>query len=197
MNEIEIIRSQLVREQSHAAEVAHACAAVLGSGSSAGLAPEAAAPLREACVSYLVWALARFEERDQRLAELLGARPPSAGSAAAARARQLGELLSRSGRSREALSHLEGALAAGDSADAPARWAQFDQFFDCAWTPRRAALEQALMQHLGIEEWRAIGAIDADSILEERERHARVIAQLPPGLPPRAACGPARTSGAP
>jgi hypothetical protein len=197
MNEIEIIRSQLAREQSHAAEVAHACAAVLGSRSSAAPASEAAAPFREACVSYLVWALARFEERDQRLAELLGARLTPAGSAAAARARQLGDLLSRSGRSREALSRLEGALAAADPAGAQARWAEFDQFFDSAWAPRRAALEQALAQHLSVEEWRAIGAIDADSILEERERHARVTAHLPAGLPPRAASGAARTSGAP
>ena len=197
MNELEIIRSQLAREQSHAAEVAHVCAALLGSRSSAAPAPEAAAPFREACVSYLVWALARFEERDQTLAELLGARASAAGTAAAAHARQLGDLLSRSGRSREALSRLEGALAAADPAGAQARWAEFDQFFSSAWSPRRAALEQALAQHLSVEEWRAIGAIDADSILEERERHARVIAQLPAGLPARAAGGSAPGSGAP
>jgi hypothetical protein len=197
MNEIEIIRSQLAREHSHATEVAHACAAVLGSRSSTAAAPEAAAPFREACVSYLVWALARFEERDQTLAELLGARASPAGTAAAQRTRQLGDLLSRPGRSREALSRLEGALAAADPAAAQARWAEFDQFFDSAWAPRRAALEQALEQHLSVEEWRAIGAIDADSILEERERHARLIAQLPAALPARAAGGPAAISGAP
>jgi len=184
MNEIEIIRSQLTLEQSHAAEVANACVAVFGATGGAGMPDESAALLREACVSYLVWVLARFEERDQTLSELLAARE-SPSPAAAAGALQLDELLRRSGGSREALAHLEAALAAAGPDETRARWREFARFFNSAWTARRLALEAALAEHLSVADWRAMCAIDADSILDERRRFARVVAQLPAGLEPR------------
>lgn len=169
MNEIEIIRSQLAVEQSHAAEVANACATVFGSRGDAIASSEATALFREACVSYLVWVLARFEERDQTLSELLAARP-------------LASLLARCGTSREALSRLESALAAGDSDGARAAWQKFGRFFNSAWAPRRAALAGALAEHLRVEDLRTVGAIDADSVLDERKRYARVVAQVPAGI---------------
>jgi hypothetical protein len=181
MNELEIIRSQLAVEQSHAAEVANACAAVLGS-SAASAPQEAIALFREACVSYLVWVLARFEERDQTLSELLASRQSLANDAAAASARQLASLISRPGRSREALSRLETALAASEPQAACARWQEFARFFNSTWAPRRAALEGALAEHLGMADLRAVCAIDADSILDERKRFARIVAQLPAGI---------------
>lgn len=171
MNELEIIRSQLAVEQSHAAEVANACAA-----------PGATAPFREACVSYLVWVLARFEERDQSLSELLVARQSPPNGTVAANARHLGSLSSRSGTSREALSRLEAALAAGESQAAGTGWQEFARFFNSTWGPRRAALDAALAEHLSVADWRAVSAIDADSMLEERKRYAGVSAQLPPGM---------------
>ena len=181
MNEVEIIRSQIAAEQSHAAQVGNACAAVFGAESAAAAPSEATALFREACVSYLVWVLARFEERDQTLSELLASRQPSAGSAAAASGRQLGSLIARSGTSREALSRLEAALAAGESPTARAGWQEFVRFFNSAWAPRRAALDGALAEHLGVAELRVVCAIDADSILDERKRFGRVAAQLPAG----------------
>jgi hypothetical protein len=197
MNELQIIRSQLAVEQAHAADVTQACAAVFGSAESASAEPvppsEGTALFREACVSYLVWVLARFEERDQTLSELLASRQPAA-TAAAASARQLMSLIGRSGTSREALSRLETALAAGDTPAARAGWREFASFFDSAWMPRRAALEQALAEHLSVADWRRVCAIDADFILDERNRFARVTAQLPPGIelrrPPSAALRP-------
>jgi hypothetical protein len=180
MNEIEIIRSQLAAEQSHAAEVANACAAAFGSAAAPGASDEATVHFREACVSYLVWVLARFEERDQTLSELLAARASPAGSTAAPG--DLARLTSRSGTSREALSRLESALAAGESAAARAGWQEFARFFNSAWAPRRAALEAALAEQLSVADWRGICAIDADSMLEERNRYARVAARLPAGL---------------
>jgi hypothetical protein len=173
MNELEIIRSQLAVQQAHATEVAKACAAAFG---------EATAPFREACVSYLVWVLAQFEERDQTLSELLTSRQSVAGSAVAASAHPLTGLIGRPGTSREALSRLEAALAAGESAAASAGWQEFARFFNSAWAPRRVALEGALAQHLGMADLRAVCAIDADSILDERNRFARVVAELPDGI---------------
>lgn len=180
MNELEIIRSQLAVEQSHAADVTHACAAVFGGTGSTR--SEGTALFREACVSYLVWVLARFEERDQTLSELLAARQSMASGAAGASVRQLAGLIGRSGTSREALSRLEAALGAGEAPAARAGWQEFARFFDSAWVPRRAALERALAEHLAVADWRAVCAIDADFILEERNRFARVSAQLPAGV---------------
>jgi hypothetical protein len=181
MNELEIIRAQLAVEQAHAAEVVDACAAVFGRTDPVPPPSDATKLFREASVSYLVWVLARFEERDQTLAEVLAARQPPANSAAAAGARQLATLVGRTGTSREALSRLEAALGAGEPSAARAGWQEFGRFFNSAWTPRRAALEAALVEHLGVADWRAVCGIDADSILDERNRFGRVAAQLPPG----------------
>lgn len=182
MNEIEIIRSQVAAEQSHAAQVGNACAAVFGAASATPATAEATALFREACVSYLVWVLARCEERDQTLSELLASRQPLASDVAAASWRQLGSLIARSGTSREALSRLEGALAAGASPTARADWQEFSRFFNSAWASRRTALDGALVEHLGVADLRAVCAIDADSILDERRRFGRIAAQLPAGI---------------
>ena len=189
MNELEIIRSQLAVEQSHAAQVVNACTAVFESTGAVAAPQEAIALFREACVSYLVWVLARFEERDQTLSELLASRQAGNGAAAAG-ARHLASLITRSGTSREALSRLESALAAGESPAAPASWQEFARFFNSAWTARRATLEGALAEHLGIADWRAVCAIDADSILDERNRYARLVAQAPGGIELQRAPGP-------
>ncbi len=181
MNELEIIRRQLAVEQCHAAEIANACAAVFGSPDASATPSEATALNREACVSYLVWVLARFEECDQTLSELLASRKPPTNGPAEMSARHLAELIDQSGTSREALARLEAALVAGESDGARAAWQEFARIFNSAWTPRRAALERALAEHLSVADWRAISAIDADSMLDERNRYARFVAQLPAG----------------
>src|SRR5207237_759795 len=133
------------------------------------------------CVDYLVWDLARFEERDQRLAEVWHARLPSGHSAR----RAVDEALSRPGRSREALARLEAALAEPVAASPPRgaqkSWQEFVQFFNTVWSARRDAIEALLARHAHIGDWRLVGGIDADSILEERRRYQRVSATLPPG----------------
>lgn len=190
MNELEILRSQLVAEQSHAAEVANACAVASESTGAVAAPQEAIALFREACVSYLVWVLARFEERDQTLSELLASRQSNPNGTAAASTRHLASLIARSGTSREALSRLEAALAAGESQTAGASWREFARFFNSAWAPRRAALERALAEHLGVADWRTVCAIDADSMVEERNRYTRIVAQLPAGIELRRTAGP-------
>jgi hypothetical protein len=182
MNELEIIRTQLATERSHAAEAANACAAAFRSTDADSALLQAMAPFREACVSYLVWVLSRFEERDQTLSDLLAARQSPATAAAAASVRHLAGLIGRPGTSREALSRLEAALGAGASPAARAGWQEFGRFFNSAWLPRRAVLEGALAEHLGVADWRAVCAIDADSILDERNRFGRVAAELPAGI---------------
>ncbi|HEY0768407.1 MAG TPA: hypothetical protein VGD47_10655 [Steroidobacteraceae bacterium] len=191
MNEIQLIRDQLAAERQHASAVANVCASALGRADVIALT--SGSPLeqfRQACVDYLVCVLAWFEERDQRLSDLWHARF-APGDAAR---RALEEVLAHRGRSREALEKLEAAFActsAPSSGDrAHQSWQEFAQFFNSAWSARRDAIEALLALSLRTSDWRLLGGIDADSILEERNRYARVRATLPAGAslaipPPR------------
>jgi hypothetical protein len=182
MTEIQLIREQLARERAHATAVARAGATALGSTDAAQIT--SGSPLdefRQRCVDYLVCVLASFEERDLRLAELVRARQ---GADDPAR-RALEEVLSRRGRSRETLEQLEAAFAgsgAPGARAAPAGWGAFLAYFDSAWSARRDALEALLASNPRVSDWRTVGGIDADSILEERRRFARVRDTLPSGV---------------
>jgi hypothetical protein len=176
MNEIHLLRAQLATERAHASAVANACASVFGRspGPPPGDAP--LAHFLRASVDYLVCVLAWFEERDQRLSDLARA------SAEAPVRRALDEALARPGRSREALGKLEEACTASASGDAAERrWQEFAQHFNGAWTARRNALDALLAANSRPSDWRAVSAVDADSILEERRRYALVCSRLPPG----------------
>ncbi len=163
-NEIQLITGQLELERRHSGAVARACAG-------AGVAGGPPAPLREACVDYLVLELMAFEEREQRLADYARAAPAGGGQRPA-----LMQALGRRGSSREARTLLEAALA-GRSAG----WRDFADFFGGYWCTRREALEGSL-GGLSTAEWRALARIDAESILRERQAFARVAAALPVGM---------------
>jgi hypothetical protein len=184
MDEIELMRGQLATERQHAAAVANACATALQR-------PEAQGPafddFRQCCVDYLVCVLAWFEERDQRLADLVPARFAPEDAAR----RGLESVLGRAGRSRETLERLAAAVAtsAAPGAASRASWSQFARFFNDAWSTRRDAVDELLTPSLRVSDWRAVGGIDADSILEERRLYARVADRLPPGVPLSAPAG--------
>ncbi|MBS0377277.1 MAG: hypothetical protein JSS29_02235 [Proteobacteria bacterium] len=177
MNEIQLIRTQLSTEREHLGAVARACASVLGKASPAALA--SGTPLeafRQASVDYLVCVLAWFEERDRRLAALLGQYGPEHATRDA-----LEDALSLRGRSREALEKLEAAFASGPSDGARNLWAEFAKFFDGPWASRRDAVDALLAHNTRPSDWRAFAAIDADGILEERSRFDHVSRTLPAG----------------
>ena len=179
MNEIQLIRSQLALERAHASAVANACAAVLRTDSGAEPGADGIGGFRRACVAYLACVLAWFEERDQRLLDLLQVRFDGADPAR----RALEEVLARRGRSRDALARLEAACAEGSgSARRQQAWHEFSEYFNGAWSTRREALETLLAANNRAADWRVLAGIDADSILEERQRYAEVAAQVPPGI---------------
>jgi hypothetical protein len=190
VNEIQLIRNQLALERTHAGAVANACATALQADGGTGAGSDSLAQFRGACVDYLACVLAWFEERDQRLTDLLqarfGARDP---------ARQaLEEVLVRPGRSREALARLEIACAdvpASSSGDRQQGWREFAEYFNGVWSTRRDALDAVLFANERPADWRTLGGIDADSILEERRRYALVAARMPPGVTLGAAKVPA------
>jgi hypothetical protein len=180
MNEIQLIRQQLALERQHVGAVANACA-TLAADATGAPALETLGQFRRACVDYLACVLAWFEERDQRLAELLQARSPVADPPRHA----VEEALARRGRSRETLAKLEAACATSTATTGAARqqaWREFAEHFNGAWSVRRDAIDALLANDTRVADWRTFGGIDADSILEERRRYARVQAQAPPGV---------------
>jgi len=181
MNEVGVIRNQLVLERTHARAVANACASTMQDDTTAIASGRSLAQFRRACVDYLACVLACFEERDQRLADLLQTDLRSTDPAR----RSLEEVLARPGRSREVLAKLEAACnraaASGDTAGRQ-EWREFAEYFNDVWSTRRDALDALLSTDLRATDWRSFGGIDADSILEERRRYAQVCAQVPPGV---------------
>jgi len=181
MNEVQLIRNQLALERAHASAVANACATVLQTESGAGPTSDSLGQFRRACVDYLACVLAWFEERDQRLADLIQTRFSAADPAR----RAFEEVLVRRGHSRDALEKLEAACAYTAAPGTTRRrqtWREFAEYFNGMWSSRRDALEALLASNTRASDWRILGGIDADSILEERRRYALVIAQVPPGV---------------
>ncbi|HEY1874650.1 MAG TPA: hypothetical protein VGG67_09640 [Steroidobacteraceae bacterium] len=181
MNEVELIRHQLALERAHVGAVANACANAMQGDAGAVASGDSLGQFRRACVEYLACALTWFEERDQRLTELVQARFDPSDPAR----RGLEEVLARRGRSREVLAKLEaasGGTATSGSAGEQQGWREFAEFFNGIWSTRRDALDALLYTNSRATDWRTFGGIDADSIFEERRRYAQVCAQVPPGV---------------
>ena len=180
MNEVELIRNQLALERAHVGAVANACASVMQGDDGAAASGESLGQFRRACVEYLACVLAWFEERDQRLTDLLHTGSPSTDPTR----RELEAVLARRGRSREALAKLEAACAGTTASGSAGRqgWREFAEYFNGVWSTRRDALDTLLATNSRATDWRTFGGIDADSILEERRRHAQVCARVPPGM---------------
>jgi hypothetical protein len=168
MNESQLIRQQLALERAHLSAVTRACSEILGGAT----AHKAAVPgdFGPACQAYLGCVLSWYEARDQRLAQL-GAGPGSHDP----RGNTVSALLASRGSASEALEKL------GAAASTPGGWQGFEQFLRGPWSARRDALEALLAGDLRAADWRLIGGIDADGILEERVRFARVASLMPAG----------------
>ncbi|MGH8276165.1 MAG: hypothetical protein ACRETH_05670, partial [Steroidobacteraceae bacterium] len=107
MNEIRLIRNQLAAERQHAMAVVSAWAGALTqAGPHAAPGGSVLEAFGQACVEYLGGVLARFDARDERLAELY-ARLPADDPARGA----VNEALAGRGRGCEALERLESVLA--------------------------------------------------------------------------------------
>ena len=180
MNEVELIRGQLILERQHAAEVAKDCASALAAAGSQGTERVASLEaFRQAGVEYLAWMLARFEEREQVFHDLLRSRFPTDDP----NRRAVEAALALPGTSREALAKLETALRSSvDSGSTADRWTDFLRFFSGAWSARRDEIDRLFERQAKVTDWRTVSDIDADSIVEERSRYASVKATLPAGI---------------
>jgi hypothetical protein len=155
MNEIELIRAQLNVERQHASAVAQACASARAAGA--------------ASVEYLAWSLSRFEEREQVFHDLVRQR----FAAEDPTRRAIESALGLPGSSREVLAMLERALNTGPGARSGPAWSEFLQLIAGPWSTRRDEIDRLFAAHAKITDWRKVAAIDADSIVDERNRWAR------------------------
>jgi hypothetical protein len=180
MNEVELIRGQITLERQHAAEVARACVSALVAADSQGTERlTSLEAFRQAGVEYLVWMLSRFEEREQVFHDLLRGRFPAEDR----NRRAVEAALALPGSSREALAKLETALGSTvDSGSTATRWTDFLRFFSGAWSARRDEIDRLFERQAKVTDWRTVSDIDADSIVDERSRYARVKATLPAGI---------------
>lgn len=166
MNEIELIRRQLATERAHALEVSGACAAALGEGAAQALNGAQLEAFRKAAEDYLECALSSFARRDQRLAELVR-RLPNGDE----RRRGMDAALAQYGGSRDALARL-----------GTRSWRELADYLGRPWGSRCETIDRLLGAGAAVGDWREFAGIDADSILEERTRYARVRVALPAGL---------------
>jgi hypothetical protein len=168
MDETQLIRQQLALERAHLAAVARACTEILGAASGPDAVP---GDFRPACEDYLACVLGRYAARDRRLEQLAaapGSQDPRYATADA--------LLRGGGSAAEALDKLRSAGSAAGG------WRGFEEFLRGPWSARRDALEKLLARDSRAADWRLIGGIDADGILEERVRFARIAALMPAGM---------------
>ena len=179
MNELEFLRRQIATERGHMAAVRSACAASLAQPD---VPPDPG--FLESCADYLVYVVSRFNDQDEAHASLL--RPRLDATDAAGRA-VIDDLLATLAANREAIGRLCQALEArraGDPDDGRFIDAlrNYLTFYASVLATRRHALQPLFDRHYGIAEWRLASRVDADSIIEERERYARVADRLPEGV---------------
>ena len=159
MDELAILRDQVATERRHLAALHKACRTALQAGGHA-------AGLVDTCrvaAAYLVYSARRLHAQDQAHCLLLRPRVSPVDATSLALLDDLEDTLQRS---RAALAWLD--------------------FIDNVLGKRRHSLEHLFREHYTIDDWRASSCVDADSILEERERFAAVCAAFPSGLEPEA-----------
>jgi hypothetical protein len=180
VNELEFIRRQVSIERSHMAAVRSACAAALARDGGTAPDPE----FLEACARYLLFVVGRFNAQDQAHCDLLR---PRLDAADVEGRETIDDLRQALAASREAIGRLAAAVesrGAGTRDDSSFVEAlrEYLGFHARVLATRRHSIHHLFDRHYGIAEWRLASAVDADSILEERERYARVVGCLPEGL---------------
>lgn len=180
MNEVDFLRDQVALERQHFDSVRGACAAAIGSA----LDPARLDELCRVAARYLCFAGERSALQDRAHCELLRARVARDDAASHKLVDDLGATLAPR---RATLETLAAALADRrtdtlGAAEFVAICRETLRALDDALARRPPVLQRLFDRHYRVAEWRAASHIDADSILEERERYERVRAKLPRGI---------------
>lgn len=180
MNEIQFLRDQVSLERRHMTAVKDA----LGAALEARFDEALLRPFCLAAVRYLLFAMQRFHRQDAKHAELLLARLPAEAVADRTRVAEVAAALEGAHAGLGPLAEAAAAAADPDAPAAPliAACRDYVRWFETRLRDRRHSFHDLFDACYGIEEWRAASFVDADSILEERERFADVRQVLPPGI---------------
>lgn len=200
MNELEFIRSQVSTERRHMGAVRTAATNVLAQEGAAA-SESAQVEFLLACASYLVFIVQRFAAQDRAHCRLLRPRLPDNASTDRQTLDELEQVLDACDAE---IAVLRGAMQGGEMGESGdnvqlARSAQSAQdsispqgliaalraylsFHANVLGSRRHALRHLFDAHYSIADWRATSSVNADSILEERARYARVQELLPEGI---------------
>ncbi|MBV6415686.1 MAG: hypothetical protein CMLOHMNK_00199 [Steroidobacteraceae bacterium] len=171
MDELAILRDQVATERRHLAAVKKACRAALQAGGGAQRLTDTC----RAAASYLAFGARRLHAQDHAHCVLLRPRVPRGDTANHALLDDL----------EQTLKQLQGALQSLEAAADPvAGIGAYLDFIDNVLARRRHNLEHLFRTHYTIDDWRAASLVDADSILDERERFAAVRAAFPAGFSP-------------
>lgn len=180
MNEVEFLRNQLALEERHLEEVRGACEAAIA----AAIQQTRLDELCRAGARFLCVVGERSTLRDGAHCELLRARLAPEDEANRG---IVAELEATVGSRRAAFVALGAALEQRRADALPA--AEFvaacrEQLaaLDAPRAKRPHMIAHLLDRHYGVADWRRASFVDADSILDERERYERVRSKLPRGI---------------
>lgn len=169
MDELALLREQLALERDHRGAVRHAARAAL----EARYDPEHLQLFAVCALEYLLWSGSRGVAQDGSRLRLLKARTASSGTSDHALLDSHATTLDEPTRAVVLLK------AAGDPVE---RLRAYLALPESAHLSGRPLPDGALERYLRIEDWRELAGIDADSILEERERFERLRRALPGGV---------------
>jgi hypothetical protein len=170
MNETQFLRNQLAIEQRHLEAVLKACTDAIANAASANSSTDA---FLQTCADYLTPGVKAFAARDRaRLALHYERSSPSDQDGHSASAQLEAAIASATALWTAAGSAREDVHALHRAVQALAQWL----------TKREEAAEVLKDQTYTVAQWRKVAFIDAKSIVEERERYARVEAALPLGV---------------
>lgn len=169
MDELALLREQLALERDHRSAVRHAARAAL----EARYDPEHLQLFAACALDYLLWSGSRGVAQDGSKLRLLKARTPSSVSSDHALLDSHASTLDEPAR---AVLQLK---ATGDPVE---RLRAYLALPESAQVSGRPLPDGALEHYLRIEDWRELAGIDADSILEERERFECLRRALPGGV---------------
>lgn len=169
MDELALLREQLALERDHRSAVRNAARAAL----EARYDPEHLQAFAVCALDYLLWSGSRGVEQDDSKLRLLRSRTPSS---AAIEHKLLDSHAPFLEEPAKAVLQLK---AEGDPVE---RLRAYLALPESAHSSGRPLPDGALERYLRIEDWRELAGIDADSILEERERFERLRAALPGGV---------------
>lgn len=180
MNELDFLRDQLALERRHFDAVRSACESAIA----AGLEPTRLDEFCRVATRYLCFAGERLNLQDRAHCEQLDAllAPDDAASL-----NLVGDLRASLAARASALESLAAGLEQR-RADTLGAVGFIDvcrgslRALDEAFARRPPVLGRLLERHYRVAQWRAASQVDADSILEERERYERVRAALPRGF---------------